>query len=55
MPLPALRKGAWEWVENREQKFDVQGIPATVKIPDETTLLRDGRLVLLDPFREEKE
>ena len=54
MPLPALRKGTWGWVEDPELKFDIQGIPATGKISDETTLLREGRLVLLDPFREEK-
>jgi len=55
MRLPALRKGTGERVENGEQKFfDIQGIPATGKISDETTLLREGRLVLLDPFREEK-
>lgn len=35
-------------------KLDIQGVPAAGKMPAEPVLLRDGRLSLLKPFREEK-
>ncbi len=51
MPLPALRKGTWEWIENQKQKFDIQSEASASQKLVAPALLRDGRLKLLDPFR----
>ena len=55
MPLPALRKGNWEWIENGNLKFYIQGLPAAGKISNEPAVLRDGRLTLSESFNRTKE
>lgn len=52
MPLPALRRGNWEWIEYPETKFEFRAVSDAGKMPREPARLRDGRLVLRDPFVE---
>lgn len=51
MPLPALRKGTWEWVENKDQRYDLECDVSAGQTLVEPPSLRDGRLFLRDPFR----